>query len=268
MPATRPERILKALDGAADGVIVDLEDAVAPQEKALARELLASVLAGAAPAAPGRLIVRINGQQTPWHDADVAAVTQLQGKVTGVMLAKAESRQVLESLHARFEGRMALIPLVESLAGLDALDLLARAPCVARLAFGHLDFQVDLGMQCEPGEPELVPARFAIVAASRRATLPAPIDGVTTETRDLEVVARDAARSKAMGFGAKMCIHPAQVPIVNEALGPRASEVEWASRVVAAAESAPGGVFTLDGRMVDLPVIRLARRILESSGAA
>ena len=131
-----------------------------------------------------------------------------------------------------------------------------------RLAFGHLDFQLDLGMRCSPDEAELNGVRFALVAASRRARLPAPIDGVTTDTDNASRLAADTARARAFGFGGKLCIHPAQVAGVNQGLSPSATELDWARRVLSHAAAHGGQAFSLDGRMVDLPVIRSAEAVL------
>ncbi|QDL37379.1 hypothetical protein EUB48_08915 [Rhodoferax sediminis] len=143
------------------------------------------------------------------------------------------------------------------------LQLLAASPQVVRLAFGNLDFQADLGLACDPDEAELVPVRLALVLASRRATLAAPIDGITASTTDPVRIQTDAQRSRRAGFGAKLCIHPAQVAVVNAALAPTPAELEWARRVLAAYAQAGGGVFSLDDRMVDAPVVRLAQRIVD-----
>jgi len=133
---------------------------------------------------------------------------------------------------------------------------------VLRLAFGNLDFQADLGMACGADEDELAPVRVAIVIASRRAGLAAPIDGVTTDTKDLTRVQADAARSLRFGFGAKLCIHPLQVAPVHAAFAPTAAQIDWARRVLLAEAAAGGGAFTVDGRMVDPPVLKLARQCL------
>jgi citrate lyase subunit beta/citryl-CoA lyase len=262
VPATRPERFAKALASGAGAVILDLEDAVPPEQKAAAREALGQALPGFRPHELARLAVRINGSDTPWgaQDRQAAAGWVAQG-LAGVVVPKADAHNVHEAA-AALGAQAALVPLVESLAGLDTLDALARAPQVVRLAFGHLDFQLDLGMRCGIDEAALAPVRFALVAASRRARLPAPVDGVTTDTGNEQRLLADAERARAFGFGAKLCIHPAQVAGVNEAFAPSASEVEWARRVVAAAEQHEGRAFSLDGKMVDLPVIVLAKRTL------
>lgn len=263
VPATRPERIAKALASGAGAVIVDLEDAVAPDDKAAARTALLAAIQTLAREKRGRLLVRTNAAGTPWHADDVAAVAACVAQgLAGAMVAKAESAAVLQAMARALGPQGLLLPLVESNAGLDALDALARAPQVVRLAFGHLDFQVDLGMACGADEAELLPVRLALVRASRRAGLAAPVDGVTTATDDSERLARDTARSRRMGFGAKLCIHPAQVMPVQAAFAPSPDELAWARRVLEAAPAHGGAVFRLDGRMVDAPVLALAARLV------
>ena len=118
-------------------------------------------------------------------------------------------------------------------------------------------------MASGPEQAELAPLRWALVLASRRAGLAAPVDGVTTATGDAAALAQDTARSRRWGFGAKLCIHPAQIATVHATQAPSAAECAWAERVLAAAAAAAGGVCVLDGRMVDTPVITLARQTLE-----
>lgn len=264
VPADRPERHARALATAAGGVIVDLEDAVAPARKAAARAGLAASFAALAPAQHARLLLRIHAAGTPWHAEDCAQAAALAaaGRLAGVVLPKAERAADLARLAVAVGPRCALVPLVESAAGLAAVDELAAAPQVLRLAFGHLDFQADLGLACDAGEAELVPVRLALVLASRRAGLAAPVDGVTPDWRDAARLAADTARARRGGFGAKLCIHPDQVDPVHAALGPGAQELAWARRVVEAVAAAGGGVASLDGRMVDAPVVRQAERLL------
>ena len=117
-------------------------------------------------------------------------------------------------------------------------------------------------MTCGPGEEELVPVRLHVVLASRLAGLPPPVDGVTTETRDLALVQAHAAHALRGGFGGKLCIHPAQVAAVHAAFAPSPAQADWARRVVEGFEAARGGVFSLDGRMVDAPIVKLAQQTL------
>ncbi|MBN3777120.1 CoA ester lyase [Burkholderia sp. Ac-20345] len=262
VPATRPERFAKALDSGADCIIVDLEDAVGPDSKDDARAQLAQHLPLLTPEQRSRTVVRVNAVGTPWHDADIALLRDWATQGVVVMLPKSEDAGALRRVAEQLGERAQLVALIESLAGLDAADALARDPQVVRVAFGHLDFQLDLGMRATPEEPELAFARNALVAASRRAQLPAPIDGVTTRTDDAERLAADARRARAFGFSGKLCIHPAQVAGVNDAMGYSEDEQAWARRVIDEAAKHGGAAFRLDGRMVDLPVIRAAEAIV------
>lgn len=268
VPASRPERYAKALASGADAVIVDLEDAIAPADKLLARQTLRQAFAGLDGAQRHRVLVRINAADTPWFDGDLAALGGLVSQGIGaVMLPKAESAAKLAEIAAALGPTCALLPLIESVAGLDAVNALAACPQVLRLAFGHLDFQADAGLACGPDESELLPVRLALVLASRRAALAAPVDGISPGTQEAALLALDAARSRRGGFGGKLCIHPAQVAAVNAAFTPSAAELDWARRVQAAFDAAGGGVFSLDGRMVDAPVLRLAQRTLAQASA-
>lgn len=263
VPATQPERLPKALASGADLVIADWEDAVAPADKERARTALADALTALPAPQRARLLVRINSEATPWFAADLQALAQLTAQgLAGAVVPKAERAQTLQAVAQAAGLQAALVPLVESVAGLAAADALAAAPQVARLAFGHLDFQVDAGMACAEDEQELLPVRMALVLASRRAGLAAPIDGVTVDTRNPERMGRDAERARRMGFGGKLCIHPAQVPVLHAAFDPDEAAVTHAQRVRQALEQAGGGVCVLDGRMVDAPVLAQAEQTL------
>ena len=263
VPANRPERYAKALACGADAVIIDLEDAVAPADKLLARQALLAAAPAIDAAQRGRLLVRINAAGTPWHADDLAALSGLAALgIAGVMVSKAESPATLAGVAAAAGPACALLPLIESVAGFDALDALAASAQVLRLAFGHLDFQADAGLACGLDESELMPVRLALVLATRRAGLAAPLDGISPGTQDMAQLTLDAARSRRGGFGGKLCIHPAQASVVNSAFTPSAQEIDWARRVQTAFAAAGGGVFSLDGRMVDAPVLRLAQRTL------
>lgn len=264
VPATRPDRFAKALASGSDAVIIDLEDAVAPGEKAQARQLLAQAWPGLAPQGRARMLVRVNAGNTPWHGDDLNLLGVLG--VAGVVLPKAEHAAQLSHVAAVLGPACALVPLIESVAGLDAADALARSPQVLRLAFGNIDFQADAGLACGPDEAELTAVRLALLLATRRAQLPSPIDGVTADTQDAAQLAHDLLRSRRGGFGAKLCIHPSQVAAVNAAFTPSASDIDWARRVLAASEAAGGGVVSLEGRMVDMPVLLLAQRTLARAG--
>lgn len=264
VPGDRPERHARALSSGAGAVIVDLEDAVAPDRKDAARTQIAESFAALPSVAHGRLLVRVNAFDTPWHADDRALVSQLAARslLAGVVLPKAERATDLAALAQAVGPFAMLLPLIESVAGLDAVDALAASPQVLRLVFGHLDFQADAGMACGPDEAELVPVRLALVLASRRAGLSRPVDGITPDWRDAARLTAEASRARRGGFGAKLCIHPDQVASVAAAFTPGADELAWARRVRDAVRAAGGGVVNVDGRMVDGPVVKLAERLL------
>jgi citrate lyase subunit beta/citryl-CoA lyase len=256
VPANRPERFDRACASGADAVIVDLEDAVPPAEKETARDALSNWLDPGQP-----VLVRVNAVDTPWHEADVAMCAQ--PGVAGIVLPKAEMLSgAVEALIA--SGDRLLLPLIETAIGLTRAREIARAPGVRRLVFGSIDFQVDLGIDGD-GE-ELLFFRSQLVLTSRLAGIDAPVDGVCTEIDDPEQLQADTLRAKRQGFGAKLCIHPRQVPLVNDCFSPTAEEIAWAERVLTAANKASGAAIAVDGRMVDRPVLLKAERILALAG--
>ncbi len=262
VPADRPDRLAKALAGAADMVIADLEDALGPGAKDAGRAALVTAWAQLGPDQRARLMVRINPPPGPLHEADMACVAAMAREgLAALMLPKAENAAAVAAVAAACPG-LALVPLIESAQAFGALDAIAGAPQVVRLAFGHLDLQADLGMQAGADQAELTPARWAVALASRRANLAQPVDGVTTDLAATDRLVQDVQRGLRLGFSARLCIHPSQVAVVHATLSPAPAEQEWAQRVLAATQAAGGGVVQLDGRMVDAPVIRLATQIL------
>lgn len=250
VPADRPERFAKAAASSADLVMLDLEDAVAPDAKTSARDHAVTWLAEHAGG------VRINAAGTPWHADDVAAVA---AHPCVVMVAKAESPEALADLAARLAPGSAVLALVETAAGVAQAVAVAAAPGVGRLAFGSYDLAAELGVSPDDREA-MAWSRGALVVASAAAGLPAPFDGVTGDIRDDDRLRDDVHAAARVGLSAKLCIHPRQVPVVHEVLAPSAAEVAWAEKVMAAA--ADGGVSVVDGRMVDKPVVERARRLL------
>jgi (S)-citramalyl-CoA lyase len=260
VPGDRGERIPKALASGADGVIVDLEDAVALPAKALARQTITAFLDSAPEA---RVLVRINAASTDEHEADLALASH--PSVLAVLLPKAETAAQVQ--HAAQVTGKPIWPIVESAAGVLAIAELARAAGVERLALGTLDLALDLDLPLgtESAERMLDQARFALVAHSRAAKIAAPIDGVFPTLDDSAGLSQAAARARSSGMGGALCIHPRQVAQINAAFTPSASEIDWAGRVLEAAAKSKGA-FTIDGRMVDAPVIELASRILRRAG--
>ena len=265
VPGNRPERFLRAAQSGADAVILDLEDAVPPADKASARDAIRrqwpQLRALGVP-----LVVRVNAADSEAWPADLGLLGGLPG-LAAVMVPKAEAADALRHAHQALAG-VAVLPLIESAAGCDALRSITSAPGVMRLVLGHIDFMADTGLQCSDDERELAPLRFAIAMATRLQRLAPAIDGVTTAIDDAQRLREDTRRALRFGFGAKLCIHPRQVAVVHEAMAPRAEELDWARRVVAADAAAAGSAVQLDGRMVDAPVVLQARRTLARAGRA
>jgi citrate lyase subunit beta/citryl-CoA lyase len=257
VPGTTPARFDKALASPADLVIVDLEDAVPEREKSSARDAVAAWLRDG-----GRAAVRVNGTATAHYDQDVTALTGLAG-LLAVVVPMADSPDALAALHERLGPGVEIVPLVETAAGLLRAGELARAPGVSRLAFGHLDFAVDI--DADTGDEAMLMARSTLVVASRAAGLPGPIDGVTTVLDDPAAARDDAVRARRLGLTGKLCIHPRQVDVVNAAMSPTDEQVAWARRVL---ESRTAGAVRLDGQMVDAPVIARAEAILSRAEEA
>jgi len=263
VPGTRPERFAKALDSGADGVIIDLEDAVAEEDKKRARDAIRSAWPTFNAEQKKRLIIRSNSPGSQFYAADLILAQELD--VACLLIPKSESLDQINGA-AQILPNTAIIPMIETAIGLDRINDIATAEQVLRLAIGNLDLQADLGMVCDSQESELQTARFQIVLASRLAQIAPPIDGVTPSTDDIERITNDAERAKRMGFGGKLCIHPKQVPLVKAAFLPSAEEISWAFRVIEADKASKGGAVKLDGRMIDHPVVLLAQRTLASSG--
>ena len=252
VPGNKPERFDKALASGADAVIVDLEDAVEPDAKTAARDAIARWVSPEHP-----VLVRINARHTPWFEAD-AALGALKG-VAGIVLPKAESAEDVCAAIALARRRVPVYPLIESANGVwNALDI-AKAPYVERLMFGTLDFIADMGMPDDGVSLNHFRSQLALI--SRVAGIESPVDGVTPDIHDGERIARDALNGKQLGFGAKLCIHPKQIAFVHTCFRPSEDEVWWAQRILDAMRDSSGGVVTVDGKMVDRPVLLRATRI-------
>jgi citrate lyase subunit beta/citryl-CoA lyase len=255
VPGNRPERFDKACAAGADVVIVDLEDAVPLSEKESARAAVAGWLHAAQPVA-----LRINSADSIWFEADLS-LCGMPG-VAAVVLPKAATVEEIARVMAA--GAPAVLPLIESAAGLVNAAALAAAPGVVRLLFGSIDFCVDLGI--EGDDRELDYFRSQLVLASRLAEIAPPVDGVTTAIDDDVLLRQETLRGKRFGFGGKLCIHPKQIAAVHASYLPQADEISWAQRVLDAAAAAQGAAVAVDGKMVDRPVIIKAERILQQTG--
>jgi citrate lyase subunit beta/citryl-CoA lyase len=262
VPGHQSARFDKACQSGADAVVLDLEDAVPPDRKDEARTQVAQWLAGrgAGDGAGPMIVVRINAADTPWHAADVDLCRH--AGVDALMLPKAEGAAVLRAIGARLPA-VALLPLVETARGVARLDEIAAAPGVQRLVFGTIDFQADLDI--EGDGDELLYFRSRMVLASRVAGLQPPVDGVSTAIDDAAHVEADALRARRLGFGAKLCIHPKQVAMVNQGFSPTQAQVDWARRVIEADAASGGAPVAVDGKMVDRPVVLKAQSILRAA---
>ncbi|TMA49386.1 MAG: CoA ester lyase [Deltaproteobacteria bacterium] len=273
-----PRKLERAREAGADTVIFDLEDAVAPPRKAEARRHVAAALRaggfGVTEAA-----VRINAPGTAECDADLEAVVESGGRT--IMVPKAERveeiTRVVETLQRLERGRAGepgskLLLLVESPLGVaQALAIGRCAPGIEALCFGHADFALQLGLpDADPSRGIIYHARCALVLAAKACGL-APIDTVHLAVKDEAGFREDAARGLHLGFEGKLCIHPRQVEIANAVFTPGPAQIEYARRVIAAWEDARAserGVFTLDGKMIDAPLVAVQRRVLERARRA
>ena len=254
VPADRPERFAKAAASGADIVILDLEDAVAPEHKELARRHAATALASGI--ASG---VRINGVESFWFDDDCAAIA---ATACVVVLPKSQSQRDIRALDAALARPPVVLALVETAAGILAALEIAQCLPVVRLALGSLDLAAELGV-APTNRVALASARSQLVLASSAARIAPPVDGVTESIDDEAELADDIAYARGLGFTGKLCIHPRQVAPTSRLFDPTRGEVEWAEAVVGAALGAgAAGVVVIDGRMVDRPVVERAKRIL------
>ncbi len=266
VPGDRPERFAKAVASGADLVILDLEDAVAPDNKvdalahvvdALTNDPLTNADSTSGAPAHVRAIVRVNAHSR-YLGAELAALSSLVATpnhgLLGIMLPKTELPDEAETVY-RMLG-LPVIALIETAAGVaNALEI-ARAEGVERLAFGAVDFARDL----DATDPVVFDfARAQIVIASRAAGLVGPIDSPCVSIDEAVIVEAEAVRAAGFGFTGKMCIHPSQIAPANAGFAPTAAQIAWAERVV----SLEGGATSLDGEMVDKPIVDRAKRILE-----
>lgn len=256
VPGNRPERFDKALDSRAGAIILDLEDAVSVAEKGRARDAIANWFPTRTAHAQ-RIVVRINDAQSPWFEADLALLGDLGLRF--VMLPKTEWRGQLDHVRGRIHPQARILPLIETARGVNNANEIALSESVQRLAFGTLDYAVDLDLAGD--EAGLIYPSSRIAIASRCADLAPPIAGVTPVIDDEAKLRADCAFARGFGFGAKLCIHPKQVDAIHASFRPTPEELAWAARVLAAAAQAEGAV-QLDGKMIDRPVVLRAEAIL------
>lgn len=257
-PGDRPDRYAKAA-AAADVVLLDLEDALAPDAKDRARADVVEAAVSLGDAA----VVRVNAVGTPWHEADVAALRA--AGVRTLMLPKTTGADDLAAL-PDFQ----VVALCETASGVLRAEAIARAENCAALFWGSEDLIADLGGRTSRDAhgrylPVVENARSHVLTAAAAAGRPA-IDTVHVGLDDTEGLAAESARAADSGFGAKACIHPRQAAVVRSAFAPTPEQARWASDVLAAAGAAERGVFAFEGRMIDAPLLAHARTIADRAG--
>lgn len=257
----------------ADTVILDLEDAVAVDQKEEAREKVATALSKIG-FGRSECLVRINSPDTPWFEGDLEKIARQ--KLDGIVLPKMETADQLtqvdhflssfESANALSAGKIRLFALIETAAGI--LNVKEISQCSRRLdglLFGAEDLAADLGATRTKTGWEIFHGRSAVITAAAAFRL-AAIDTVFLDYNDLEGLEDEANYAKQLGFTGKMAIHPRQVEVINRVFSPSAVEIGGAERLVASYQSqiaAGSGAFTLDGHMVDRPMVKSAERLLE-----
>jgi len=268
VPGTRHDRFAKAMNAGADAVVFDLEDSVEAAQKTRARSLVAEFLS--TPGSEALRLVRFNPVHTAEGEADLEFFSGAAG-FDGVLLPKVETIGAVEFVTRAFDRRESscgtppLLLLLETpRAILRAAEIATADAPVAALLFGAEDFTAQLAVERTIDGEELLFARSQIVLAAAVAGADA-IDAVFTDLNDLAMLRRDCERARALGFRGKMAIHPRQVAVINEAFTPTAADVDRARRLIDAydaARAAGQGVTTMDGRMVELPIVERARRTL------
>jgi citrate lyase beta subunit len=260
-PGNEERKLRKALAAGADAVIADLEDGVAPERRAAARAVVGRVLQEVD--AESAVLVRVNPPGSEWFEEDLVFLGGLS--LDAVVLPKATP----ESVAALGPDGPPVIALVESPAGLRDCAETAAAPRVAALALGSHDLAAELRTTPREDQLELLFPRFQLVLASAAAGLRAPIDTVFLDTRDAPRLEAECRLAQSLGLRGKLCIHPAQLEAVHRAFAPSEEELEWARRVLDAhargLEEGRGAV-ALDGRMIDMPIVKQARRLLAEGG--
>lgn len=270
VPADRPDRVAKALTADADGIIVDLEDAVRAARRPIARQTVAALGSRGAGGIDQLVLVRVNAFGSDDFPDDVRAA--LAGGAAGIVVPKFDAREAadldaalsaLESAHGA-QQELPVIGLVETAAGMLRLSCPSDLPRrVRRLAFGAADFSADLGIARVTGAHEQL-ALVVLVWASAAAHIAAPLDTPHFAIDDEAGLSASAARSAALGCGGKFCIHPRQVTSVHEAFRVDPDQRAWAHEVLArwdGADEGGAGAVRVRGELVDEAMVRYARRV-------
>ncbi len=276
VPGNQPDRINKAMATEADVVIMDLEDAVPKEEKKMARSVVREKLNQNQ---NRKMWVRVNGPDTKWIRDDIEAVTT-QG-ISGIMVPKLEKPNQAAVVYKyitecgekqEFDLReLVFIPLIETALSVQNAYNIATASIdsgnIFTLAFGAADFTADMGINMTDTGEELNYPRAKIAVACRAAGIRPPLDTpYMINIKDTEGLEKDAQRARNLGFQGKLCVHPAQLEVVNDVFSPSQAEIEFAKRVIDAYERATRegrGAVQVDGKLVDPPIMERARQIVK-----
>ena len=263
----------KAVGTDADTVIFDLEDAVAPAAKDDARGTVQALLDDLGGTEPDRC-VRINPYDRRGRTDVEAVVGGVSTPPDAIALPKVDTPETVEALADHLADLGAdgvdIIPLIETARGVVAVEGIAAASGVDAVAYGDQDFTADIGATVTDDKTESLYARQRTVVAAAAAGVDA-VDTVWTDIGDLEGLREQAAFAVDIGFDGKLAIHPDQIPVINDAFTPTSDQLEWAEAVLAGQERAADadeGVFTVDGQMIDPPLVERARTFVERAEAA
>ncbi|EBS6880999.1 CoA ester lyase [Salmonella enterica] len=262
VPANKEVMFSKALSCGTDAIIIDLEDAVHPNEKSLGRENCLSWLYKLNKnIVKTAIYIRINHPRESEFEDDVSLLNSLnETLITGLMVPKLDCIETITQIKSRLNPGISKLPflgIIETARGVNHCDSIASSG-VARLAFGSLDYSLDIN--CLQTPEALLYARSRIVVASRLANLPSPIDCVTPEFCTSETLLTDCCHARSLGFSAKLCIHPDQIDVVAKAFSPTEEQIKWAEEVLK--QSRESYAFQIGGSMVDLPLIKQATRLM------
>lgn len=258
VPATKLTLIAKAFASGADAVIVDLEDTVALEDKAQAREDLLEYFSDESSAS---VWLRINKAGSAQFDRDIELCRQLPN-LAGIILTKAEQHTDIEQAHSATG--LPIIALIESALGLYQLEAIAKATGLAAFSYGFLDLCNDLGVQVGTPAADIIASqiRYQLILTSTVHQLAAPIDTIYPNFKDSEGLTERVKLWSQMGMSGMLCIHPKQVAVVSTALQPTDSEIEFAKEVIAEYERSGKAVFKIQGQMIDAPVIHRCYQVL------
>lgn len=257
VPGNRPDRFEKACETEADLVCIDLEDAVGPGEKDAARE---ETLTWLSATSYKHVSLRINPVDTDFGQADFRALIESNLKLPFVMIPKLSSVEDVNHLNQFLPKRLGdFFGIIETAKGLVNANAIFAHPRVKMAIYGAIDYAGDVGCNLEWETHLFARSQLVAQAAAHDVTL---FDTPHTDIRNLEACAATTQKAKGIGIFARSAIHPVQVPVIHDVMAPSEDEINYARRVVASFEDAKGNVAVLDGKMIEEPMVKAARRIL------